>query len=34
MLVGPGYDTLAPTYRGGIVLRAITIWLRQSGDMP
>ena len=23
------YDTLALTYRGGVVLRAITIWLRQ-----
>ena len=28
------YDALALTYRGGVVLRAITIWLRQSGDMP
>jgi transposase len=23
------YDKLALTYRGGVVLRAITIWLRQ-----
>ncbi len=23
------YDKLAPVYRGGVVLRAITIWLRE-----
>lgn len=28
------YDKLALTYRGGVVLRAITIWLRQLGDTP
>jgi transposase len=26
------YDKLALTYRGGIVLASITIWLRQSKD--
>ena len=28
------YDKLATTYRGGAVLRAITIWLQQLGDTP
>lgn len=28
------YDKLALTYRGGVVLRAITIWLKQLGDAP
>ncbi len=28
------YDKLALTYRGGVVLRAITIWLKELGDMP
>lgn len=28
------YDQLALTYRGGVVLRAITIWLKELGDMP
>jgi len=28
------YDKLAATYRGGVVLRAITLWLNHSGDMP
>ena len=28
------YDKLAITYRGGVVLAAITIWLRQLGDTP
>lgn len=29
------YDKLAITYRGGAVLRAITIWLKDLlGDMP
>ena len=28
------YDKLALTYRGGVVLRAITIWLKESGDTP
>ena len=28
------YDKLALTYRGGVVLRAITIWLKQLGDTP
>nr|MDQ2839263.1 transposase [Actinomycetota bacterium] len=28
------YDKLALTYRGGIVLRAITIWLKHLGDTP
>ena len=28
------YDKLAAIYRGGVVLRAITIWLRQLGDTP
>ena len=26
------YDKLAVIYRGGVVLRAITIWLRDLGD--
>jgi hypothetical protein len=26
------YDKLALTYRGGAVLRAITLWLKQLGD--
>lgn len=28
------YDKLALTYRGGVVLRAITIWLRALRDTP
>jgi transposase len=28
------YDKLALTYRGGVVLRAITIWLKHLGDTP
>jgi transposase len=28
------YDKLALTYRGGVVLRAITLWLRQLRDTP
>ena len=28
------YDKLAVVYRGGVVLRAITIWLREQGDTP
>ena len=28
------YDKLAAVYRGGVVLRAITIGLRRSGDTP
>ncbi|MBB5617530.1 putative transposase [Chryseoglobus frigidaquae] len=28
------YDKLALTYRGGAVLRAITLWLKQLGDTP
>ena len=28
------YDKLAITYRGGVVLAAIIIWLRQLGDTP
>ncbi len=28
------YDKLAATYRGGVVLRAITIWLTHLGDTP
>ena len=28
------YDKLALTYRGGAVLRAVTLWLRQLGDTP
>lgn len=28
------YDQLALTYRGGVILRAITIWLNQLGDAP
>lgn len=28
------YDKLALTYRGGVVLRAITIWLKELGDTP
>jgi transposase len=28
------YDKLALTYRGGVVLRAITIWLNELGDTP
>ena len=24
------YDKLAPTYRGGVVLRAITLWLKAT----
>lgn len=28
------YDKLAITYRGGVVLRAITIWLKALGDTP
>ena len=28
------YDKLALTYRGGAVLRAITIWLNALGDTP
>ena len=28
------YDKLALTYRGGVVLLAITIWLKVLGDTP
>ncbi|MDQ0146230.1 hypothetical protein J2T23_002123, partial [Pseudarthrobacter niigatensis] len=28
------YDKLALTYRGGAVLRAISIWLAALGDTP
>ena len=28
------YDKLALPYRSGVVLRALTIWLNESGDMP
>lgn len=28
------YDKLALTYRGGVVLRAIIIWLKELGDTP
>ena len=28
------YDKLALTYRGGAVLRAITLWLNALGDTP
>lgn len=28
------YDKLALTYRGGVVLRAITLWLKRLGDTP
>ncbi|RJT90283.1 IS5/IS1182 family transposase, partial [Cryobacterium melibiosiphilum] len=28
------YDKLALTYRGGAVLRAITIWSKALGDTP
>jgi transposase len=28
------YDKLALTYRGGVILRAIIIWLRALGDTP
>ena len=28
------HDKLAITYRGGIVLQAITIWLKALGDTP
>jgi transposase len=28
------YDKLALTYRGGAVLRAITMWLKELGDTP
>jgi transposase len=28
------YDKLATTYRGGAVLRAVTIWLHHLGDTP
>jgi transposase len=28
------YDKLALTYRGAVVLRAITIWLKPLGDTP
>lgn len=28
------YDKLALTYRGGAVLRAITLWLKRIGDTP
>ncbi|MCR2811072.1 MULTISPECIES: transposase [unclassified Microbacterium] len=27
------YDKLAPTYRGGAVLRAITLWLRRLDSL-
>ena len=30
----PAYDKLAITYRGGAVLRAITIWTKALGDTP
>ena len=28
------YDNLAVIYRGGVILRAITIWLKPLGDTP
>ena len=28
------YDKLALTYRGGVVLRAVTLWLKRLGDTP
>ena len=28
------YDKLALTYRGGAILRAITLWLKRLGDTP
>ena len=28
------YDKLAVNYRGGVILRAITIWLKPLGDTP
>ena len=28
------YDKLAVNYRGGVILRAITIWLKAVGDTP
>lgn len=28
------YDKLALTYRGGVILRAITIWTKALGDTP
>lgn len=28
------YDKLAAVYRGGVVVRAITLWLRELGDTP
>jgi len=28
------YEKLALTYRGGAVLRAITLWLKRLGDTP
>jgi hypothetical protein len=28
------YDKLAVIYRGGAILRAITIWLKPLGDTP
>jgi hypothetical protein len=28
------YDKLARTYRGGVILRAIFIWLKELGDTP
>ncbi|MCA0438362.1 MAG: IS5/IS1182 family transposase, partial [Actinobacteria bacterium] len=28
------YDKLALTYRSGIVLRAVTLWLPALGDTP
>lgn len=28
------YDNLAVSYRGAVVLRAITLWFKKSGDTP
>ncbi|WP_368665910.1 transposase [Cryobacterium sp. Y62] len=32
--VATRYAKLAVTYRGGVILRAITIWLKPLGDTP
>jgi transposase len=33
-VIATRYDKLAVTYRGGVVLRAITVWLKVLGDTP
>jgi hypothetical protein len=33
-LLATRYNKIALTYRGGVVLRAITIWLKLLGDTP